>query len=86
MALLRETVISSKNTFSVFLWSVFPVSIEIYLQFLDYRKFWAHSFLYFILTLLNSEPTPKFDKPTRLLVQVYITFYSLNFKLMNIIL
>ena len=65
-----------------------PVNIETYLHFLDYRKFWAHSFTCFILTLLSSRPTSKFFKPTRLFVQVYIIFYSLKFKLemMNIML
>ena len=59
-----------------------PVNIEIYLRFLDYRKFWAHPlFTCFILTLLNFRPTSKFCKPTRLFVQVYITFYGLKFKL-----
>ena len=38
------------------------------------------------MALLNSRPTPKFYKPTRLFVQVYITFYSLKFKLMNFML
>ena len=51
-----------------------PVSIETYLHFLDYHKFWTHPYTYFILTLLNSGPTSKFYKPTQLFVQVYITF------------
>ena len=60
-----------------------PVNIETYLQFLDYRKFWAHPFTYFILTLLNFRLTSDFCKPTRLFVQVYITFYGLKFKARN---
>ena len=65
-----------------------PVNIETYLQFLDYRKFWAHPFTNFILTLLNFRSTSKFCKPARLFVEVYITFCSLKFKLemMNIML
>ena len=65
-----------------------PVNIETYLQFLDYPKFWAHPFTYFILTQLNFRRTSKFCKPTRLFVEVYITFYGLKFKLemMNIML
>ena len=65
-----------------------PVNIGTYLQFLDNRKFWTQPYTYFVLTLLNFRPTSKFCKPTRLFVQVYITFYDLKFKLkmMNIML
>ena len=65
-----------------------PVSMETYLQFLDYCKFWAHPFTYYILTLLNSRTTSKFYKPTQLFVLVYITFYRLKFliEMMNIML
>ena len=58
-----------------------PVNIETYIQFLDHRKLKAHTFTYFILTLSNFRPTSKFCKFTRLLVQAYITFYSLKFRL-----
>ena len=58
-----------------------PVNIETYIQFLDHRKLKAHTFTYFILILSNFRPTSKFCKFTRLLVQAYITFYSLKFRL-----
>ena len=58
-----------------------PVSIETYLQFSDYHKFWIHPVTYFILSLLNFRRTSKFCNTTRLFMQVYITFYGLKFKL-----
>ena len=58
-----------------------PVNIETYIQFLDHRKLKAHTFTYFFLILSNFRPTSKFFKFTRLLVQAYITFYSLKFRL-----
>ena len=60
-----------------------PVNIKTYLQFLDYRKFCAHPFTYFILSLLNSRPTSKFYKPTRLFVQVCITFLRFEIQARN---
>ena len=58
-----------------------PVKIETYLQFSDYHKFWIHPVTYFILSLLNFRRTSKFCNTTRFLMQVYITFYGLKFKL-----
>ena len=58
-----------------------PVNIETYLRFRDYHKFWIHPVTYFILNLLNFRSTSKFCNTTRFLMQVYITFYGLKFKL-----
>ena len=61
-----------------------PANIEMHLQFTDYCKFRAHPlFTYFILTPLNFRPPPKFCKPTRLFVQVYITFYGFEIQARN---
>ena len=64
-----------------------PVNTKTCLQFLDYRKFWAHPFTYFILTLLNFRLTAKFYKSMQPFVQ-FVTFNDLKFKLemMNIML
>ena len=51
------------------------LNIETYLQFLAYRKFWAHPFTYFILTLLNST-----IMSAQHFVKIYMTFYDLKFK------
>ena len=86
MALLRDGYFFKERIQIVSM--KWPVNTETYLQFLDYRKFWAHPFTYFILTLLNFRSTSKFCKPTRLFVQVYIILYGLKFQLemMNIML
>ena len=58
-----------------------PINIETYLRFRDYHKFWIHPVTYFILNLLNFRSTSKFCNTTRFLMQVYITFYGVKFKL-----
>ena len=64
-----------------------PVNIEIYLQFLDYRKVLSTSIYIFYSDYVKLQTTSKMCKSTRVFVQVYISFYSFQFKLemMNII-
>ena len=77
MVLLRETVISSKNGFKLFVWSSLQTLKHIY-SFLIIVKILSSSIYMFYS---DSVKFSKFDKHTQIFGQVYVTFYALKFQL-----